>query len=76
MEETMELNEVDTEQLAELSGSELGPALTIQESSRIPRPYVERAMELGVAAAAPIEPGTQNVEVDLQVTWLVEETEE
>ena len=64
------------EQLTALSGSELGPALTIQESSRIPRPYVERAMDVSVAAAVPVELGTQTVEVDLQVTWLLEEAGE
>ncbi len=64
------------EQLTALAGYELGPALTIQESSRIPRPYVERAMDVSVAAAVPIELGTQTVEVDLQVTWLLEEAGE
>jgi uncharacterized protein YggE len=64
------------EQLAALAGSELGPALTIQESSRIPRPYVERAMDVSAAAAVPIEPGTQTVEVDLQVTWILKEAGE
>jgi uncharacterized protein YggE len=64
------------EQLAALAGSELGPALTIQESSRIPRPYVERPMDVSAAAAVPVEAGTQTVEVDLQVTWLLVEPSE
>jgi uncharacterized protein YggE len=57
------------EQLAELAGEELGPALTINESSHTPLPVVEQAA-LGVArSSVPIEPGNQLVQVDLQITW-------
>jgi uncharacterized protein YggE len=63
------------EQLAELSDSGLGMVLTISESSRTPTPIMERAVSTGVlAAAVPIEPGNQLIEVDLQVTWLLTST--
>jgi uncharacterized protein YggE len=62
------------EQLADLSDSTLGMVLTINESSRTPRPVTERVLGAG-AAAAPIEPGTQLIEIDLQVTWLLTTTE-
>ena len=61
------------EQLAELSDSTLGAVLTINESSRTPGPVIERAVGAGVAA--PIEPGTQLIEINLQVTWLLTEAE-
>jgi len=63
------------QQLAELSNSGLGMVLTISESSRTPTPIMERALGAGVVAAAvPIEPGNQLIEVDLQVTWLLTST--
>jgi hypothetical protein len=31
----------------------------------------ERVLGAGAAAAVPIEPGTQLIEIDLQVTWLL-----
>jgi uncharacterized protein YggE len=62
-------------QLADLAGAELGPALTIQEFSRTPRPYEgARAMALDVAAApVPVEAGEQSVEIEVQVTWKMQE---
>ncbi|MGD2047855.1 MAG: SIMPL domain-containing protein [Chloroflexota bacterium] len=59
------------EQLAGLAGTELGEVLTINESGRVPQPIVERPAIAEVAAAVPIEPGSQTVQVDLQVTWLL-----
>jgi hypothetical protein len=59
------------EQLADLAGAELGEVLTISESGRGPQPIVERPMAVEAAAAVPIEPGSQTIEVDLQVTWLL-----
>jgi uncharacterized protein YggE len=59
------------EQLASLAGTELGEVLTINESGRVPQPIVERPAIAEVAAAVPIEPGSQTVQVDLQVTWLL-----
>jgi uncharacterized protein YggE len=57
------------EQLADLAGVELGEVLTVNESGRGPQPIVERPMAVEAAAAVPIEPGSQTIEVDLQVTW-------
>ena len=59
------------EQLADLAGVELGEVLAISESGRVPQPRVEQAVMAEAAAAVPIEPGSQTVEVDLQVTWLL-----
>jgi uncharacterized protein YggE len=60
------------EQLAGLAGAELGAVLTISESGRGPQPVVERpVMAAEAAAAVPIEAGSQTIEVDLQVTWLL-----
>ncbi len=59
------------QQLADLAGAELGPALTIQEFSRTPRPYeAARAVAFDVQAApVPIEAGEQSVQIEVQVTW-------
>jgi uncharacterized protein YggE len=63
------------QQLAELSNSGLGMVLTISESSRTPTPIIERALGGGViAAAVPVQAGTQTIEVDLQATWLLTST--
>jgi len=56
------------QQLATLAGVELGQVLSISESTRAPRPVglggaVERE------AAVPIEPGAEDIQVDLQVAW-------
>ena len=60
------------EQLATLSDSTLGAVWTISESSRTPRPVLESAVGAGAAVAAvPVQAGTQVIEVDLQVTWLL-----
>jgi hypothetical protein len=58
------------EQLAHLAFTDLGPASTIQETSRSVRP-VERVALEQPQAAVPVEPGTQTISVDLQVTWLL-----
>jgi uncharacterized protein YggE len=54
-------------QLAELAGVQLGSVLSITESSQPPTPIFEQAAS--PAGAVPIQPGTQTVRVDLQVTW-------
>lgn len=59
------------EQLVDLAGAELGDVLTISESSRVPRPVVREQVQTE-AAAVPIEPGTQTISVDIQVTWMLE----
>jgi len=58
------------EQLVNLAGAELGEVLTINESSRRPRPIVQES-PAARAASVPIEPGTQAIEVDLEVTWFL-----
>ena len=57
------------EQLAELAGVELGPVMTISETGQAPRPVVERAVGGQAEAAVPIQPGTQDVEIAIHVTW-------
>ena len=56
------------EQLAGLAGAKLGEVLSITESSQTPRPVLQ-AVQAAPAAAVPVEPGTQTIEVDVQVTW-------
>jgi hypothetical protein len=57
------------EQLAELTGAELGPVLRIRESSDVPRPVRQEAEVMQEAAAVPIEPGTENIQISVQITW-------
>ena len=57
------------EHLANLANVELGEVLTINESGRGPQPVFERAVMSEASAAVPIEPGSQTIEVDLQITW-------
>lgn len=60
------------QQLAELADAELGPVFTINESSSRPIPVVrESVMGAGEQARVPIEPGTQDITVHLEVTWLL-----
>jgi uncharacterized protein YggE len=56
------------QQLAALSGAQLGEVQTINDSSFTPRPS-----PIGIAAeaAAPVQPGTQTMQVTLNVTWLL-----
>jgi uncharacterized protein YggE len=58
------------EQLAALTSVTLGKVLTLTESSAIPAPF-SAPLTRAEAAAVPIEPGTQTVEVSVQVTWLL-----
>jgi uncharacterized protein YggE len=57
------------EQLTNLAGAELGDVLTINESGGVPRPIAERPAMVEAAAAVPVEPGSQTIEVNLQVSW-------
>lgn len=57
------------EQLASLAGAQLGNVLTISEFSRGPVPLAQTSMAARDVSAVPIQPGTQDVGVDLQVTW-------
>ncbi len=55
------------EQLANLAGAELGQVLTISEAHRAPV-ALERAV-VAEAVAVPIQPGTESVEVTVNLTW-------
>lgn len=63
--------EAKAEQLAELAGVTLGPVLTLNESTQGPVP-VARGFAVEEAAAVPVQPGTETVRVDLQVTWTLQ----
>jgi hypothetical protein len=63
------------EQLASLADAELDMVLSISESGRGPQPIVERALMAEAQAEVPVEPGSQTVQIDLQVTWLLAEVE-
>jgi hypothetical protein len=61
------------EQLASLAGAELSAPLHVTVSSDRPRPVVreEVAMERA-AAAVPVRPGTQTLEVQVSVEWEIQ----
>ncbi|HEY6670661.1 MAG TPA: SIMPL domain-containing protein [Methyloceanibacter sp.] len=56
---------------AEAAGAELGPVQTITEQGGyVPYSYpAAPRMEAAAAKQVPIEPGTQNVDIHVQVTW-------
>jgi uncharacterized protein YggE len=57
-------------ELAGLADAQLGPVVSINENSAIPQPYALGASAAPRdATAVPVEPGTQNVTVNVQVTW-------
>lgn len=56
-------------QLAELAEAELGMVLEIQESGTTPGLVLQRDFAVEEAAAAPIQPGEQDVQVRLTVIW-------
>lgn len=61
------------EQLVEIAGLQLGEVLSITEISRTPRPVGDVAVGGRQGeAAVPIAPGTQTLELDINVTWLLE----
>jgi uncharacterized protein YggE len=59
------------EQLTSLAGTELGDVMTINETGRGPQPIIEQAVMAEAAAAVPIEPGSQTIEVNLEVRWFL-----
>lgn len=61
--------EQKADQLASLAGLELREVLTIDETTRAPRPVPGVAPALEAEMAVPVEPGAEDVTVDLQVTW-------
>lgn len=58
------------EQLVSLSDAELGDVLSISESTRGPQPVRLRAEEM--EAAVPIQSGTEEIRVDVQVVWAID----
>jgi uncharacterized protein YggE len=61
------------EQLADLAGVQLGNLISIVEvSGSFPRPYgTGGAAEDMAQLAVPVEPGSQIIQVDLQVAWAI-----
>jgi len=59
------------EQLTELAGATLGPVQTILETGSASPLPVEQAAGLA-AAAVPVQPGSQNIEASVQVTWEIQ----
>lgn len=59
------------ELLAAQADAELGPVLSITETSRVPGPVAEVAGR-GGAAPVPIQPGTETIEAQVSVTWLLQ----
>jgi uncharacterized protein YggE len=57
------------EQFADLAGVTLGDVLSINESSQGPGPVVREAVT--AAQAVPIQPGSEAVTVNIEVTWLL-----
>lgn len=55
-------------QLAELAGATLGGIVSIDESSQTPSPFVREAIG-GAGGGIPVEPGSQDLQVNVQVTW-------
>jgi uncharacterized protein YggE len=45
--------------------------LSINESTRAPRPVRMESVEMERAAGVPVEPGSEEIQVDLQATWLL-----
>jgi hypothetical protein len=63
--------EQKAQQLADLAGVTLGNVISINESTSIPRPVGLGRLE-EAEAAVPIQPGQEEVRVDLQVAWEIE----
>jgi uncharacterized protein YggE len=59
------------EQLTSLLDTQLGEVLTIDETSQIPLPIIKETAAMDQMATVPIEPGTQSLRVDVEVTWLL-----
>jgi uncharacterized protein YggE len=71
LEAAMEDARAKAEQLASLAGAELGEVVQIVEGSAFPIPLGGGAVR---EAAVPIEPGTQSITANLQVTWSLVES--
>lgn len=61
------------EQLADLTGAELGEVLTISEAGGAPpEPFFAEDTAAVGGAVPPIEPGSQTIEARVQISWLLE----
>ena len=55
---------------AEAAGTELGPVQTITEQGGyVPYSYPTARMDAAAAKPVPVEPGTQSLNIEVQVTW-------
>lgn len=63
-------------QLAQLVGAELGQVVAVQEGGSLPLPLFGGGAVDAQAAEVPIEPGSQTISVDVQVTWDLAAAEE
>jgi hypothetical protein len=55
---------------AEAAGAELGPVQTITEQGGyVPYSYPTARMDAAAAKPVPVEPGTQSLNIEVQVTW-------
>lgn len=61
--------EQKAQQFAELAGAELGDVLTISSFEQPFQPVPQLATASAAVDAVPIQPGTQTVQVQIQVTW-------
>lgn len=57
------------DQLAGLAGARLGVVVTIVESSAAPPPFLREMAAQAADSSVPVSPGTQFIQVDIQVTW-------
>ena len=55
------------QQLAQQVNATLGPVVSINENSQQPIPY--NALRMSAQASVPVQPGSQSVQVNVQVTW-------
>ena len=53
------------EQLAELAGATLGEVLSINDFSQTPLPLAQSTIAMGAADALPIQPGMQQLQVNV-----------
>ncbi len=63
--------ETKAQQLVALARAELGAVLSIDESTRTPGPVRMESVEMERVAGVPVEPGSEEIQVELQVTWLL-----
>jgi hypothetical protein len=59
-------------QLTNLADAELGEVLTIHETSTAPGPVFRAETEEALSAEAPVQPGTETINVTVRVSWRIE----